>query len=328
MPTYDCVWWAEDYNKYDFQNIFKDNKDVYNKIVNIMHGENKDPWNGRLLILSCRYGNIKLTKLLLNHNYGKINKSRNAAFVFACAWGYYDIVKLLLKHKDFDHKTMTVCAFIEASSNNDIKIVKLLIDDDRILKEHTIDDFLPKLAFNSFDCFKMILENYKPTNRRVINDLMFEVCRNGHTKILEVLLKNKEFDPSYDNNYYMFNAISRGYNDMVKLLLKDERVDPVTCHYQPHAENHSVYIPKNYVISIAYNRKNWEMVKILLNDNRISKYSQYLQKYIIYSYKLIKEYNTSHNIITIIFLLMMDTNDILWPIIQSGDVPHVFWCKE
>ena len=58
-----------------------------------------------------------------------------------------------------------------------------------------------------------------------INDLFIQLSRYGYDKIVKLLLKHKQVDPSYNNNYAIRSASVNGYYKIVKLLLKDKRID-------------------------------------------------------------------------------------------------------
>jgi hypothetical protein len=48
----------------------------------------------------------------------------------------------------------------------------------------------------------------------------------GHTKVVELLLKDPRVDPTAERNYAVRWASARGHDKVVKLLLADSRVDP------------------------------------------------------------------------------------------------------
>jgi hypothetical protein len=90
--------------------------------------------------------------------------------------------------------------------------------------------------------------------------------RNGHYKVVELLLKNSKSNltlfannsiviASKKGNEAIRIASERGYYDIVKTLLKDSRVDPSDC--------------SNEALVLASKTGNHKMVKLLLNDKRV-----------------------------------------------------------
>ena len=72
-----------------------------------------------------------------------------------------------------------------------------------------------------FDFFQIFISKFINN----INDLFIQLSRYGYDKIVKLLLKHKQVDPSYNNNYAIRSASVNGYYKIVKLLLKDKRVD-------------------------------------------------------------------------------------------------------
>ena len=53
-----------------------------------------------------------------------------------------------------------------------------------------------------------------------------EAAMYGRDEVIELLLKHKDVDPSFNNNHAIFWASRNGHEKIVKLLLNDGRVDP------------------------------------------------------------------------------------------------------
>ena len=95
-------------------------------------------------------------------------------------------------------------------------------------------------------------------NKRDIEIVLKIAIGGGHTKVLELLLKDNRVDPSYDNNCLIQEACHNyafGY-ELVEILLKDPRVDPTD--------------DGNLAIEYASENDDYELVKLLLGDIRIN----------------------------------------------------------
>ena len=77
---------------------------------------------------------------------------------------------------------------------------------------------------------------------------------NNDVKIIELLLNNKEVNPSNKYNYAIGIASKNGYINVVKLLLNDKRVNPSD--------------KNNYAISTASENGHTEIFKLLLKNKK------------------------------------------------------------
>lgn len=95
----------------------------------------------------------------------------------------------------------------------------------------------------------IIWKNYKLTNEKFAMILSRKFSIN-------FLLKNKHFDPSFNDNYAIKWASYYGILSAVEKLLIDNRVDPSAC--------------KNFAIEWASANGHLEVVKALLKHNSVN----------------------------------------------------------
>ena len=81
---------------------------------------------------------------------------------------------------------------------------------------------------------------------------------NNDIKNVELLLKDKRVEPSYDNNKSILDASYNGHFDIVKLLLEDERVDP--------SQGNNEIIKR---VCWGNWKQNADVVRLLLRDTRV-----------------------------------------------------------
>ena len=78
---------------------------------------------------------------------------------------------------------------------------------------------------------------------------------NGHTEIVRLLLGNPNVNPAAYDNFAINRASYYGYTEVVRLLLSDERVDPAATN--------------NFAIKWSSFDGYTKIVKLLLNDPRV-----------------------------------------------------------
>jgi ankyrin repeat protein len=96
----------------------------------------------------------------------------------------------------------------------------------------------------------------------LLNDTIVEhraairyASKNGHDKVIELLLKNDKVDPAADNNFAIRCASANGHVKVVEALLKDGRADAAA--------------DQNFAIRCASQNGHVEVVQLLLNDGRV-----------------------------------------------------------
>lgn len=86
-------------------------------------------------------------------------------------------------------------------------------------------------------------------------------CKNGHTKVVEELLKDGRCDPTACNQDSLTNASALGHIDIVRLLLDDGRADPSFWDY--------------YALRFACEQNRADVVRVLLDDHRVVMHDAY-----------------------------------------------------
>lgn len=148
--------------------------------------------------------------------------------------------------------------------------------------------YISKSRLNSLhkNILKGLFDNefIKKTSLKNYNKLLKLACKNGHTEIVECLLKYGA-KPSISNNYPIGIASQYGHNDIIKILLQKEGVNPAASnHYSfraacsgGHVETVKLLLQdkrvnpeasENHAIRIACEKGYLEIVKILLQDER------------------------------------------------------------
>jgi hypothetical protein len=97
-----------------------------------------------------------------------------------------------------------------------------------------------------------------PNNRYIpINPsaVMSHTARNNSVEVYDVLLKDRRFSPSVQNNWPIRMASKLGYLEIVDMSLRDCRVDPSDCN--------------NSAIKLAAKNGHWDVVDRLKLDPRV-----------------------------------------------------------
>ena len=90
--------------------------------------------------------------------------------------------------------------------------------------------------------------------KRNVRYLLFNIAiEEGYTEIIDILLKNKKFNPQKTNFRDFIVAVDKGYVDIVKILLN--KFDPT--------------IDDGWALRLAVINKNKDMAQLLLEDKRI-----------------------------------------------------------
>jgi ankyrin repeat protein len=182
------------------------------------------------------------------------------------------------------------CALKQASINGYTNIVDFLLQDSKIYKDIIINFYLILAAEHGhLELFKFLLNynNGKINKKRSINyplvassknghiDIvsflltntqieiekskytaaLTEAVKEGHFKIVEILLKDPRVDPSDDEQIAFEYAIEKKQIDIIKIIIKDKRID--------------VTYPYNYAIALSFKNKTTEITRLLWEDTRV-----------------------------------------------------------
>lgn len=227
------------------------------------------------LYLSSRYGRYEVAKQLLYYS------KNNVMFTLKMSvkYGYYKIVEDLLskiilpgtkklsQHQNVQYKslleeghTMILLALEKKSSSkkrpnvSHNKVVNLLLQTGCIEPVEEILNYSVK--YNHAKATIYCLEKIQPHN-----SLLSEASKNGHSRIMKILLgynpKNSKFtkiNPAANKNSALRWAIQNGHIECVSLLITDDRINP--------AAN------MNKIVQFACYKGRNKILKLLLADPR------------------------------------------------------------
>lgn len=115
------------------------------------------------------------------------------------------------------------------------------------------EEFIHYIEKNDVENVKSILKDKNLDPSEENNWSIKIACQYGYIDIVKLLLADKRIDPSNDNNWSIILAAQHDHIEIVKLLLNDKRVDP--------SDN------ENLAISLA--KGNDEIVHLLWKDKRV-----------------------------------------------------------
>ena len=239
-----------------------------------------------LLRYSCIFNYYKLTKILIKqikiiYKY-KLYISINCAITNNFDKILNLLLKYVLKNKVIDitiidiliknNKVNSIKKYIITkncilTNEHKIRLLKWSLRNNymdlfyKIIKIYNIDlnkcDYLFIIAIriNNLKIMKILYNNIK-IDKNILNDSFKLACIYGYSKIVEILLKNKDINPDIEDNKMLQLASKNGDLQIVKLLLNDKQIDPNT--------------NDNYPLMIASEKGYLEIVKILIKDSRIN----------------------------------------------------------
>ncbi len=147
-----------------------------------------------------------------------------------------------------------------------------------------IDSFVrdPALKIKQVIC-TAVLNGWFIVIARLIDDERFtasmrhqvfhEACAQGHTSIVDLLLKDPRVDPRAGNSAALRYAAEKGRYDVVQLLLADPRVDPT-------AEN-------NEALRLARMYSHRDVVNLLVQDERVKRSMKRIRR--VYRYRVYRQ---------------------------------------
>jgi hypothetical protein len=246
--------------------------------------------------------------LLLDPNFNPAEND-NKALREASETGNTDVVELLLAYKGnyiIYPEANNNEAIREASKNGHTEVVRLLLEYDG--KYYKTDPYLTqsdnklirsasKRGLDQYEAHRFLDYHRKSHGYYLIdpgannNEAIREASKNGHTKVVELLLKDRRVNP----NEALRDASKNGHIKVVKLLLKDRRVNPT--------------VNNNEALREANKNGHTRVVQLLLKDDRVlSKFDD----------KIIKLLGLSK--------LADDCSICLQPL-SSGDIQKTNCCK-
>ena len=259
--------------------------------------------------LACKSCNVNMVNIFFTTPFIHINCYLiNNIIIKAAKYGNYDIFKYLITNENVKN--------MEKQKYGDVDILKYY--ENTKLNKRTLNIcFVNACCHGNYDIMIYLL-NISSVKVTYNHGFAFKsACQNGHTKIVQHLLKPRKYqargsiNPAFNNSEALNNACINDNDDIVALLLKDERVNPMmsgkkillTCIQNQQGkclklilnnENVLKYLNTNDNIRIIldeacdmFNMKN--IIEILLNDKRLI-FNNISLKY------LKNEYHTDTNI--------------------------------
>jgi ankyrin repeat protein len=151
---------------------------------------------------------------------------------WAVYYNHIEIVKELLKFDEVNTCDSNYHAFELSIETSNIEIFKLLYSDYRT-KKHIDGVFNLSISkcldYNNVKILKYLLSNsynVKQYNNKVFDNIIF-LSNYDYLKRLDfinILLYDKRFDPSYNNNSVLHIAIVNEKYEYIRLLLKNREV--------------------------------------------------------------------------------------------------------
>jgi len=261
------VYFYENWNRQVYIGAISDNPDEFFKLMTKWKTNLKYNYNYYIKWASTK-GYTTIVKYLLKSNEVDPSVSNDFSLNIAAKEGHLDIVKLLLNDKRVNIDTSRQ-PIITSMDNHKYDITKYLLNKIYHRKKNInntqyrrrgnfyTDHFYPiNFKYFQYACNNGHIEivEYLLTKSYLTLSFSFLVDVYNH-EVFRVLLKDKRFNPDYDNNYILKTAVSRNQTEIVKVLLEDPRVDPTVDRY--------------IILKRIIANKNIELLKILLNDKRI-----------------------------------------------------------
>ncbi|MFA5585529.1 MAG: ankyrin repeat domain-containing protein [Saccharofermentanales bacterium] len=187
-------------------------------------------------IIQVSINNAELKKYLIHLLKTKKNIVVDSDNNYVLRWSVYynhiDIVEELLKFDEVNTCDFGYHAFELAIETSNIEIFKLLYSDYRT-KKHIDGVFNLSISkcldYNNVKILKYLLSNsynVKQYNNKVFDNIIF-LSNYDYLKRLDfinILLNDKRFDPSYNNNSVLHIAIVNEKYEYIRLLLKNREV--------------------------------------------------------------------------------------------------------
>ena len=241
------------------------------------------------IALNFSYYNLKIFRLLLKYNINPLHNNLEL-FTICCCYGWSTLLNTLLNKYKVNlhvHKYM-----VFAIKNDHINILKLLIFKCNIkIKDMHVES---AIYHNSIDVIKYFIKmgvninnellcyaikNQNEDAVKLFIDNKIDVCANNNvaikaaslifdTKIMKLIIKDINVDPTVDNNKPLCNSIIMGYYANVKYLLSlvNRPVNPTCNNYYPLKVAYN-FCSVNDELFWTY----YDILLLLYNDYRVDK---------------------------------------------------------
>lgn len=203
----------------------------------------------RALLTAMDQKNHSVIELLRQHPQYDATFSDNEHIRCASRVGLISIVKELMNDPKVNPADKDNCAVFLAAREGKLEIVKLLLSDNRVMNGELIKTLDTSLCNKRYDIVRYLLslDKIKVTNMHIAHDVSdldiaklvvshptlevnfetFEVALKADaTKMIEVLLKHPNVDPSYAESKCVRLCVENGSLVTLSLLLTDKRINP------------------------------------------------------------------------------------------------------
>jgi ankyrin repeat protein len=186
--------------------------------------------------------NTMISQMLLQHKKIQINKQnkyeRNTVLIKASKENYKEFVEKLLQHKNIDVNKQNeygVTALMAASQQGHKEIVQMLLQHKNIDVNMTSQgkeevEQIGLLFINEDEKKRLNEWRKKDHQEKGLNaTALMWASRNGHTEIVEILLRNKDIDVNLQDKLNGWTALmwasGKGHTNIVRMLLQHKNID-------------------------------------------------------------------------------------------------------
>ena len=183
-------------------------------------------------ISACNTGNLVLVNLILQT--GRVDATQQDNFAFTCAIrsGNIDLVRRLLEIPGVDPSTHAQDPIRIAAYRGFTAIVELLLTYPGVDVNASFGTPLHNAARQGHvDTVALLMKNNNIQPGLIHNNYRSAIaCAafSGNIRIVDMLLRHPDVDPSVTNNLAIQHASAKGHTGVVSMLLKDDRVDPLS----------------------------------------------------------------------------------------------------
>jgi len=143
---------------------------------------------------------------------------KNRAFGYACQNGFYDIAEMLLIDGCVDSAYDENRPIRSAAYHNKPNIIKLLLTDRRVdpsARSNVAICSALSIFTGSYETVEVLMSD----DRVDPSGAIFEACRHGYTRTLELLLASPRADASINNNQSIKQALTIQNTEAVRILI-------------------------------------------------------------------------------------------------------------
>lgn len=186
------------------------------------------------LRLAAANGHQIIVKMLLKNPSVNPTAKNNESLFSACKNGYQKVVKLLLKDTRINVSSHIDKALALAIQARKTDVVVELLKDPRLADDNIQNHFELACSIGNNETVRTMLDLKKYVDKEhyyyVVdptannNKSIRTASENGHLKIVDELLSNKDVNPGDNENDALFLAARNGHAKVVERLIMDKRV--------------------------------------------------------------------------------------------------------